>query len=78
MKNKNKTRVAGWVQKLVEDVAGPCKMEIGKIVKHPDGYKVKIIDGQYWGTYGISNFWYYKRILKNGKLGREQCGYGWM
>ncbi len=55
----------------------PCHMEIGKIIKHPKGYKVKVVGGQYWGTHGLSNFWYWRRVKKNGKLGKKKCGYGW-
>ena len=45
----------------------------GDVVTHPDGYDVEIIDGQWWGTYGLSNFWTWKR-LDNGK---KENGYGW-
>lgn len=57
----------------------PCHMEVGKIIKHPDGYKVKVISGQYLDPiYGrLSNFWYWRRVKKNGKLGRMEHGYGW-
>jgi hypothetical protein len=52
--------------------------KIGDIVVHPAGYKVKIVDGQYWGTYGVSNHWYWKKVLKNGKLSKKVYnGYGW-
>ena len=51
----------------------------GDIVKHPDGYEVKITSGYYLDpTYGrLSNFWYWKRVLPDGKLGKEEHGYGW-
>lgn len=70
--------VQQWVKDLTESVLGKSKLKIGKILKHPDGYKVKIIDGQYWGEYGVSNFWYWRRILPNGRLSKKkECGYGW-
>ena len=68
------TKVAQWVQDLIPET----KLKIGKIVKHPDGRKVKIVDGQYWGEYGLSNHWSWKEVKKNGKLGKLEHGYGWM
>jgi len=78
-----------WARKLTLDmdreaaVDGfvPCgKYEIGKFYMYcPDGKrpcKVKLVDGQYWGTYGLSNHWRWRRVLKNGKLGKVEFGYG--
>ena len=74
----SKTQVAPWVQDLVEEVSGKSKLAIGKTLMHPDGYKVKIISGQFWGEYGLSNFWYWRKVLKNNKLSKKvYCGYGW-
>jgi hypothetical protein len=71
-------RVDPWVQSLVEEVLGKSKMKIGEIIDHPDGYKVKVISGQYWGEYGLSNFWYWKRVNEDGSLSEETySGYGW-
>ncbi len=38
-------------------------------------YPVIINDGQYMGTYGLSNFWNYQRISPTGRINRnvEQC-----
>lgn len=57
----------------------PCSMEIGKVLKHPDGRTVKIIDGQFLDpTYGrLSNWWTWKEVLSNGELGKSESGYGW-
>lgn len=55
----------------------PCTLAIGKTVKHPDGRTVKIIDGQYMGEHGLSNFWYWREVKKGGKLGKKEHGYGW-
>jgi hypothetical protein len=41
-----------------------------------DFYKIKIKDGQYWGTYGLSNFWYWYRLDENGNIIKEEHGYG--
>lgn len=40
-----------WVKNIAEEVLGGAPFKIGDIVKHPSGRMVKIIDGQYWGTY---------------------------
>ena len=55
----------------------PCSMEIGKIIDHPDGYKVKVVSGRYMGTYGLSNYWTWRQVLKDKTLGPEISGYGW-
>lgn len=68
--------VENWVKEIVEDEWKPT-LEIGKVVKHPDGRAVKIIDGQFWGTDGVSNFWYWKEVKKDGTLGITEHGYGW-
>ncbi len=68
--------VAPWVKQMTEGVLGASPLEIGLIVKHPDGRKVKITKGQYWGEYGISNFWYWREVLEGGRLGPEEHGYG--
>jgi hypothetical protein len=51
-------------------------MKIGKVIRHPDGRRVKIISGQVWGTYGFSNWWEWREV-KKGKLGKIEGGYGW-
>ena len=66
-----------WVKEIVEEEM-PCSLEIGKVVKHPDGRAVKIMAGQYWGTHGLSNFWYWREVLPDGTLSaKEEHGYGW-
>lgn len=50
----------------------------GKIVKHPAGYLVVIIGGQFWGKYGLSNFWSWQRFKKDGTTSKKvHNGYGW-
>jgi hypothetical protein len=41
-----------------------------------DFYKVKIKKGQYWGSHGLSNFWYWERIDENNIAISEENGYG--
>jgi hypothetical protein len=69
--------VQPWVKKLTEDVLGKSQMAVGKVMRHPDGRTVKIVDGQFWGEHGVSNFWYWREVKKNGKLGKLEHGYGW-
>jgi hypothetical protein len=69
--------VEQWVKDLTDDVFGKSMMRVGATVKHPDGRTVKITGGQYWGEYGVSNFWYWREVRENGKLGPEEHGYGW-
>ena len=69
------TRVARWVQELVEDVVGHSPCEIGKIYLI-QGRPCRIISGQYWGEHGISNFWSWRQMLLPGHLGPEEHGYG--
>mgnify|MGYP000900371784 CR=1 FL=1 len=39
-------------------------------------YKIEIINGQFWGNHGLSNFWYWYRLDENGNRVREEHGYG--
>jgi hypothetical protein len=69
--------VEQWVKDLTERHFGKCEMAIGKRMRHPDGRMVFIVDGQYWGEFGVSNFWYWREVKADGKLGKTECGYGW-
>jgi hypothetical protein len=47
-------------------------------VEHPEHGLVEITAGQYWGTYGLNNFWYWQKVLEDGSLDPEEHhGYGW-
>ncbi len=61
------------------NLAAQSSMRVGAVVNHPDGYKVKVLSGQYLdSTYGrVSNWWTWARVLKGGTLGRKVSGYGW-
>jgi hypothetical protein len=65
------------IREMVEEIGGSSPFKINDIVKHPDGRTVKIISGAFWGTYGLSNFWYWQEILPNNKFGPTEHGYGW-
>lgn len=64
---------------LNAESAAKSSMKIGATIKHPDGRMVKVIDGCYLDpTYGrVSNWWTWRPVLANGRLGREESGYGW-
>jgi hypothetical protein len=64
-----------WVKELTESVMGGPPFKVGDVVKR-DRRIVKIVGGQYWGEYGLSNFWYWREVLPDG-LGPEEHGYGW-
>jgi len=64
-----------WVRELTEEVLGGPPVAIGQY-RIIDGQPVKITAGQYWGTYGLSNFWHWRSVLPNGALGTEHHGYG--
>lgn len=50
---------------------------IGDQIIHPTHGLVELVGGQFWGTYGISNFWYWRKIGKRGKpIGKLYSGYG--
>lgn len=72
------TLVKKWVRDLCEEITGGAPFKIGDRVKHPSGRTVQIIDGQYWGLHGLSNFWYWREVLSDGSLSKKkESGYGW-
>ena len=72
------TKVSRWAVELTESVIGGAPFKIGDRVKHPKHGLVEIIGGKYWGVYGISNFWYWKKVLPDGGLSKQTYnGYGW-
>ena len=61
-----------WEEMLDEDNVRPLR--VGDVVSHPEtGRTVRITSGQYWGTYGLSNFWDWEDV----ETGEKDCGYGW-
>jgi len=51
-------------------------LQKNKVYRHPQHGLVLCTGGQYMGTYGVSNFWDFRKVLKNGKLGKALCDYG--
>lgn len=70
--------VQTWVKKLTEEIFGGAPFAVGDIVERPDGRRVKITDGQYWGKHGLSNFWEWREVKADGTLASKvESGYGW-
>jgi hypothetical protein len=66
------TQVSGRIRELTESVVGGAPVEIGKRYWHPEDGLIEITSGQYWGTHGLSNFWYWTVV----ETGETHCGYG--
>lgn len=70
--------VEQWVKDFTEEIFGPAPFAVGDVVRHPSGRQVRIVDGQYWGTHGLSNFWSWREVLPDGNLSETiERGYGW-
>ena len=66
------TQVPQWVQDLTEKVLGGPTVHIGGRYLHPQYGEIEITSGQYWGTHGLSNFWYWTVVA----TGETHHGYG--
>jgi len=64
--------------KVIDDVEITKTMIVGCACKHPDGRLVKITAGEFLKDDRISNFWYWREILADSTLGKEEHGYGWL
>lgn len=72
----HRRKIEDWVKELVESELGGPPFAIGDVV-NKDGRPVEIQEGQYWGDYGLSNFWTFREVLPDGSYGPEETGYGW-
>lgn len=73
------SEVKPWVREMTEEVIGGSPFHVGQTVKTDTGKTVKIVSGQYWGRYGISNFWWWKYLRSDGTLEEVTwCGYGYI
>lgn len=67
-----------WVRELSERQFGGAPFKVGDRVLHSEDGLVEIISGNYWTAGGLSNFWYWKKVLPDGTLDAEKrSGYGW-
>lgn len=63
--------LSGLIRKSKLRVGGFYIYTVGK-----KSYPVQIVDGSFLGSSrGICNYWYWRRVLPAGKLGREYHGY---
>jgi len=67
-----------WAKEIIESIPGHQKpLSIGDTIKHKDGRTVRIVDGMYYGTHGVSNFWYFREVMPDGSLSENlEHGYG--
>ena len=80
--------LSNWVRQKNEEGSPGWKVGTRVIYQHGNslydypelkGKLVEITGGSYLGGYGrVSNFWYWRKVLKNGKLSKKEYhGYGW-
>jgi hypothetical protein len=72
----NEQKLFDIAREITEETMGP-PLKVGETVRHPDGRLVQIVDGQFWGEDGLSNFWTWREVLADGTLGAPEKGYGW-
>lgn len=58
--------VEKWARELTEEVLGGPPVRKGGRYLHPVDGAIEVIDGQYWGQHGVSNFWYWT-VLSTGE-----------
>jgi hypothetical protein len=63
--------VSQWVRDLTEDVLGGPPVRVGGRYLHPVHGLIEVTSGQYWGTHGLSNHWYWTVVA----TGETKCGY---
>jgi hypothetical protein len=73
----NDMSLATIADQLNKAMEAKSKMKVGEIIDHPDGRKVKVLDGSFLRGGRVSNFWTFAPVDENGKLGKEEYGYGW-
>lgn len=59
------------------ELAAESSMVIGKVLMHPKGYKVRVLDGAFLRNGRVSNHWTWVRINDDGTDGEKESGYGW-
>jgi hypothetical protein len=84
--------VQPWVKNLVKETLSHSTQQDGKKLvsiqspaigqevlyknEHGKFVPVRVKDGQFWGTYGVSNFWYWDVLNESGGVIESTCGYG--
>jgi hypothetical protein len=62
--------------KISNHYDSPSQFTVGNVYWYPKKGAVIISDGHYMGIFGISNHWTFRKINKNGTLGKEFSAYG--
>ncbi len=65
-------------RRINSDLESRCQLKVGGRFRHPSGRTVEITSGQFLSNGRVSNFWYWREVVADGKLGPEENGYGWM
>jgi hypothetical protein len=73
----NNPGLAALGRSMNNELAAKSKMKVGAVLMHPDGYKVKVIEGAFLRNGRVSNFWSWQRVNDDGTLGPKESGYGW-
>jgi hypothetical protein len=60
-------------REFTKSVLGGPTVAIGKTYLHPQDGPVRITDGEWWGTYGLSNFWFWT-VLSTGEAKKGYAG----
>jgi hypothetical protein len=68
-KNKSEKRKS-ITEPAIGSIVSLTRVEKGK------PYDVYITNGKYYSNGRMSNFWYWRRVNKDGTLGKEENGYG--
>jgi len=75
---KNNDALRAFANGMIEELKTHQRFDVGDTMRHEDGRIVRVVGGQYWGTYGLSNHWSFKEVLADGSLGPKEHGYGYV
>jgi hypothetical protein len=72
------TRFYTSIQDKIKALSGASEWKVGDVVRHPDGYNVKILRGQYLSGGRVSNWWEWVKLDRKGRKTKTyETGYGW-
>lgn len=74
----NNPTLRALANEMIEDLKKQQRFDVGDTMRHEDSRIVKVVRGQYWGEYGLSNHWTFKEVLADGSLGPEEHDYGYV
>ena len=59
----NNPTLRALANEMIEDLKKQQRFDVGDTMRHEDSRIVKVVRGQYWGEYGLSNHWTFKEVL---------------